>query len=78
MNDRRSRVERTSPPLDHLGSRRLTGPEQALWYLVAGITYIAAAVNEKALLTWLVGPAWVVAVLWFGPALLDRLMRRVR
>ncbi len=32
---------------------------------------MAAAVNEKALLTWLVGPAWVVAVLWFGPALVD-------
>ena len=78
VNDRRSRAARTLPPLDHRGSRRLGGREQAFWYLVAGITYVAAAVNEKALLTWLVGPTWVVAVLWFGPALVDRLTGRVR
>jgi hypothetical protein len=78
VNDHRSRAARTDPPLDHRGSRRLTGREQAVWYLVAGITYVVAALNEKALLTWLVGPAWVVVVLWFGPPLVDRLTGRVR
>ena len=41
------------------------------WYVVAAITYIAAGSTHKALLTWLVGPAWVVGTLWFGPVLVD-------
>ena len=39
--------------------------------MVAGVTYVVAASMHKALLTWLVGPAWVVATLWFGPVLVD-------
>jgi hypothetical protein len=41
------------------------------WYVVAGVTYIVAGSTHKALLTWLVGPAWVVVTLWFGPVLVD-------
>jgi len=48
----------------------------AVWYAVAGITYIGAATVEKGLLNWLVGPAWLVAVVTFGP--LGRRRRRRR
>jgi hypothetical protein len=49
-----------------------------VWYLVAAVTYIAAAIAEKGLLNWLVGPAWLVAVVTFGPVAADRLRRRPR
>ena len=59
------------PPVDPPNGRALSpGPERA-WYAVAAVTYIAAGSVHKALLTWLVGPAWVVATLWFGPVVLD-------
>lgn len=41
----------------------------ALWYLIAFVTYVAAATLEKGLLNWIVGPAWLVAVITFGPRL---------
>ena len=46
------------------------------WYVVAGVTYIAAATVEKGLLNWLVGPTWLVLVVWWGPELVDRVRRR--
>jgi hypothetical protein len=61
---------------DHLGARRLSRGEEAFWYLFAAVTYIAAAVVEKGLLNWLVGPAWLVLTLWWGPALVDRVRGR--
>jgi hypothetical protein len=61
---------------DHIGARRLTRREEIFWYLVAGVTYIAAATVEKGLLNWLVGPAWLVLTVWWGPELVDRLRRR--
>ena len=48
----------------------------AIWYAVAGITYVGAATIEKGLLNWLIGPAWLVAVVTFGPLVLDRSRRR--
>jgi hypothetical protein len=63
-------------PWAHLHRRQLSGREEALWYLVATVTYIAAAIAEKGLLNWLVGPAWLVAVVTFGPVAADRLRRR--
>ena len=60
------------------GQRHLSRTEELAWYLFAGLTYIVAALYQKALLTWLVGPAWVVAVLWAGPVLVDRLTGRAR
>jgi hypothetical protein len=50
--------------------------ESASWYGVAGVSYIGASIVEKGLLNWLVGPIWLVAVIWGGPALVDRLRRR--
>ena len=61
---------------DHLGARRLSRREELFWYLFAAVTYITAAVFEKGLLNWLVGPAWLVLIVWWGPTLVDRLRGR--
>jgi energy-converting hydrogenase Eha subunit G len=57
-------------------TRRLSGAETALWYGLAGVTYIGASIFHKFLLNWFVGPLWLVAVVWAGPALVDRLRGR--
>lgn len=59
------------PPIDECRERTLSPGAEWAWYVVAGVTYIAAGSAHKALLTWLVGPAWVVATLWFGPVVFD-------
>jgi hypothetical protein len=59
------------PPSDERAETRLSPGVELGWYVVAAVTYIAAGSVHKALLTWLVGPAWVVATLWFGPVVLD-------
>jgi hypothetical protein len=64
--------------VDHLGARRLSAGESWVWYLVAGGTYIGFSIFHKFLLNWIVGPIWLVAVLWFGPILADRLAGRRR
>jgi hypothetical protein len=66
----------TSPERDHLGGRRLSRGEEAAWYLVAFVTYVAAAIVEKGLLNWIVGPLWLVVVVWVGPELVDRVRGR--
>lgn len=68
----------TAPPgeRDHLGARRLSRREEIIWYGVAAVTYVAASIVEKGLLNWIVGPLWLVAVVWGGPALVDRLRGR--
>ena len=58
--------------------RRLSVREEAVWYAVATVTYITAAIFEKGLLNWLVGPLWLVAVVSFGPVAVDRLGLRRR
>ena len=62
--------------LDHRGERRLSARESVVWYAVAAVTYIGFATWEKVLLTWFIGPAWLVATLTVGPRLWDRLRRR--
>jgi len=59
-------------------SRQLSGRETAFWYTVAAVTYCGAAVFEKGLLNWIIGPLWLVAVVWAGPELVDRLRGRDR
>lgn len=63
---------------DHLGQRRLTGRETAFWYGLAGVTYVGASMFHKFLLNWIIGPVWLVAVVWFGPLLVDLVRRRGR
>jgi hypothetical protein len=48
------------------------------WYLFAGITYLAASIWQKGLLNWIIGPLWLVAVVWIGPALVNRVRKRHR
>ena len=56
--------------------RRLGTTETALWYGVALVTYVGASIFEKALLNWIVGPLWLVAVVVYGPRAVDRLRGR--
>ena len=66
------------PPEDswaHLRRRPLSRREEAAWYLVAAVSYVAASLLEKGLLNWLIGPVWLVAVVTFGPVVVDRLRR---
>jgi energy-converting hydrogenase Eha subunit G len=72
MTDERPNVVR----LDHRGSRRLSAREAALWYGLGGASSVALAIFHKWLLNWFVGPVWLVAFVWAGPALLDRVRRR--
>jgi hypothetical protein len=69
-------VSGTDEPLDHVGQRRLQGGEMWFWYLFAGITYVGVSLWQKFLLNWLVGPVWLIVVIWAGPAVYDRLRRR--
>lgn len=61
---------------DHTGARRLRGGEEWAWYVFAAVSYIVAGIWQKGLLNWFVGPAWLVAVIVLGPALLDRVRPR--
>jgi hypothetical protein len=58
--------------LDHGGARRLTGAETALWYGLAGVSYVGLSIFHKWLLNWFIGPLWLVAFVWLGPELVDR------
>ena len=65
---------RPTPPgggdtgLDHLGARRLSLRETWVWYIVAGVTYVAVATYHKFVLNWIVGPLWLVLVVVGGAA----------
>ncbi len=62
--------------LDHRGERRLSARESFVWYAIAAVTYIGFGTWEKVLLTWFIGPMWLVATLTFGPRLYDRMRGR--
>ncbi len=61
---------------DHVGARRLSRREEIAWYSFAAVTYVAAGIIEKSLLNWIIGPLWLVAVVWGGPLLVDRVRGR--
>jgi hypothetical protein len=56
--------------------RRLSGRETALWYGLAGVTYVVASIWQKGLLNWIIGPLWLVAFVWLGPMVADLFRRR--
>lgn len=58
--------------------RRLTGREEWFWYLAAAVSYTVVGIFHKFLLNWIAGPLWLVAVVVVGPAVGDRLRRRIR
>jgi hypothetical protein len=64
--------------VDHLGARRLGTAEAWFWYLLAAVTYIGASLFNKFLLNWLIGPLWLVLVVWLGPTFTDRVAGRRR
>lgn len=61
------------PTFDHLGHRRLSTTETVGWYAFATLTYIGFGVFHKWLLNWIIGPVWLVAMVWVLPPLVDRL-----
>ncbi len=65
--------EHAAEAVDFRGSRRLTGGEEWVWYLVAAVSYILLGVWHKWLLNWFVGPLWLVTIIVVGPWLTDRL-----
>ena len=67
---------RSEDPWGHLRRRPLSGREEAGWYLVAAVSYVAASVWQKGLLNWFIGPVWLVIVVSLGPIAVDRLRRR--
>jgi hypothetical protein len=69
--------EPTHDDLDHLGQRRLSTAESWWWYGVAFVSYVVLGVWHKWLLNWFVGPAWLVATVWFGPQLVDAIRERL-
>ena len=64
------------PSLDHRGSRRLGRREEVIWYVIAAVSYVSLGVYHKWLLNWVMGPAWLVAMVTIGPAIIDRIRRR--
>jgi hypothetical protein len=46
--------------------------EAWLWYAIAFASYVSLSIWHKWLLNWIVGPAWLVAVVWFGPVVFRR------
>jgi hypothetical protein len=56
-----------NPPAEGARGRRLTRIESALWYGLAGASYVGLSVHHKFLLNWVAGPLWLVAVVWLGP-----------
>lgn len=68
--------DHADPTRDFRGSRRLSRWETVFWYFVAAVSYIAVSLLQKGLLNWVVGPLWLVAVVVFGPAVVDRVRRR--
>lgn len=63
---------------DARGAIRLTGWTEWGWYLVAAVSYIGVGIFHKFLLNWFVGPAWLVAVVVIGPAMVERSRGRRR
>ena len=62
--------------------RRRTDPhraiEEGVWYLLAGVSYIALGISHKWLLNWFIGPAWLVGTVVIGPVAADRVARSWR
>ena len=63
---------------DH-DDRSESGWSELSLYLAAAIIYIAIGfVRQEVFAWWIYGAAWFVAVIWFGPPLVRRVMKRLR
>jgi hypothetical protein len=71
-------AEENEVPLGPAWGRRLNRGETVFWYGLAGVTYVVLSIYHKFLLNWIIGPLWLVALVWAGPALVDRVTGRRR
>jgi hypothetical protein len=49
---------------------------ETLLYVVAAASYVGLGMFHKFLLNWIIGPVWLVAVVWFVPSLVEALRAR--
>jgi hypothetical protein len=54
-----------------------TGWFELALYLLAGVTYIGFGMFHKFLLNWIIGPVWLVTWVWFVPAVIEAVRRRL-
>jgi hypothetical protein len=45
-------------------------------YALAGVTYIGLGMFHKFLLNWIIGPLWLIAVVWLVPLAIEGVRRR--
>jgi hypothetical protein len=45
-------------------------------YILAGVTYVGLGMFHKFLLNWIIGPLWLVAVVWLVPMAVEGVRRR--
>jgi hypothetical protein len=45
-------------------------------YVLAAVTYVGLGMFHKFLLNWIIGPVWLVSVVWFVPSLVEAVRRR--
>jgi hypothetical protein len=45
-------------------------------YVLAGVTYVGVGMFHKFLLNWIIGPLWLVAVVWLVPMAVEGVRRR--
>ncbi len=74
-----SSAERSVLPDTSSGQRGESGRFELALYLSAAIIYIAVGfVRPEVFAWWSYGAAWFVAVVWFVPPLVRRVMKRLR
>ena len=43
---------------------------------MAFVSYVTLSIWHKFLLNWIIGPLWLVAFAWIGPAIYDKIRGR--
>lgn len=56
--------------------RWYTSRVEVALYLLAAVTYIGFGMFHKFLLNWIIGPLWLIAVVWLVPMAVDGIRRR--
>ncbi len=55
-----------TPPVPAEIDQPRARPREALFYVLAFVTYVAASIWQKFLLNWVVGPLWLIAWVEIG------------
>ena len=61
--------------VDTTSTHRLTGAAEWFWYAAAAVGYVNFGIWHKWLLNWVMGQAWLVAVVCLGPAVVAKIRR---